>query len=290
MQPERVVDWWWPRRHTAATYLAATDARVDDRCRGQSRTLDSEEPQLPGFSVGISGPDCCEIRGAERTLRTCVASRRRSSARASCGCVPDLTQQREHVARGVILATRSRCVADIAGIEQAIDSGVIRVCAICDAYEALDERIAVLGRDLEAIGHARFLRTFSRDVTLLLTATAADASPASVDDDSGIKILTGVVSIGCRDRECIATTANGEEHVFDTLYPVLGSDAQSEWRRPWGPKSDDKGELIVVSRRVTSVPGLYAVGDVVLHSIRSASVGHAAIAATACIGACAQLA
>src|SRR3989304_2643712 len=31
------------------------------------------------------------------------------------------------------------------GLEQAIAAGTVRLCAVCDGYEASDERIAVLG-------------------------------------------------------------------------------------------------------------------------------------------------
>ena len=66
------------------------------------------------------------------------------------------------------------------------------------------------------------------------------------------------------------------------MYPVLGCDAQSRWRRRSARAVDDNGELRVDARQQTSVDGLYAIGDVVsaLNQI-SVAVGHAAIAATA---------
>ena len=71
-------------------------------------------------------------------------------------------------------------------------------------------------------------------------------------------------------------------HRFDTLYPVLGSDAQSQLATALGAAVDGNGELHVDAHMQTSVPGLYAIGDVVsaLNQI-SVAMGHAAIAATA---------
>ena len=68
---------------------------------------------------------------------------------------------------------------------------------------------------------------------------------------------------------------------FDTLYPVLGSDAQSQLAIGLGADVDDNRELRVDARMQTSVDGLYAIGDVVsgLNQI-SVGMGHAAIAAT----------
>ena len=69
---------------------------------------------------------------------------------------------------------------------------------------------------------------------------------------------------------------------FDTLYPVLGADAQSHLATALGARVDDNRELIVDDQQQTSVDGLYAIGDIVsaLNQI-SVAVGHAAIAATA---------
>jgi thioredoxin reductase (NADPH) len=74
----------------------------------------------------------------------------------------------------------------------------------------------------------------------------------------------------------------GERHAFDTLYPVLGSDAQTGLALTLGARCDDNGELVTDRQQQTSVDGLYACGDMVsaLNQI-SVAVGHAAIAATA---------
>jgi thioredoxin reductase (NADPH) len=76
--------------------------------------------------------------------------------------------------------------------------------------------------------------------------------------------------------------AHADAQDFDTLYPVLGADAQSDLATAFGARVDSNGELIVDDQQQTSVDGLYAIGDVVsaLNQI-SVAVGHAAIAATA---------
>ena len=75
---------------------------------------------------------------------------------------------------------------------------------------------------------------------------------------------------------------DGREQRFDTVYPILGCDAQSSLATALGAAVDDNGELRVDRDRQTSVDGLYAIGDVVsaLNQI-SVAVGDAAIAATA---------
>jgi thioredoxin reductase (NADPH) len=84
------------------------------------------------------------------------------------------------------------------------------------------------------------------------------------------------------DHACQLRFADGRRLRLDTLYPVLGAEAQSQLAATLGARLDDEGALVVDAHLETSVPGLYAIGDVVsaLNQI-SVAVGHAAIAATA---------
>jgi thioredoxin reductase (NADPH) len=175
-------------------------------------------------------------------------------------------------------------VPEMDRIEQAIDAGAIRLCAVCDGYEASDECIAVYGPVDEAIHHALFLRTFSREVIAVRSESgdpsarcsrlAKDARIAVLPVPEGIEYLDGQ---GCRMR-----FADGEEREFETVYPVLGGDAQSMLATALGAEVDENRELVVDDHLQTSVDGLYAIGDIVsaLNQI-SVAVGHAAIAATA---------
>jgi thioredoxin reductase (NADPH) len=65
------------------------------------------------------------------------------------------------------------------------------------------------------------------------------------------------------------------------LYPMLGETARSELAVALGAQVDDCAKLVVDNRQCTTVPGLYAVGDVVcgLNQIAVAA-GQAAVAAT----------
>jgi thioredoxin reductase (NADPH) len=75
---------------------------------------------------------------------------------------------------------------------------------------------------------------------------------------------------------------NGKRMQFDVLYPVLGCEVHSGLATALGARCNDVGCLEVDARQQTSVPGIYAAGDVVsdLHQL-SVAAGHAGIAATA---------
>ncbi len=74
---------------------------------------------------------------------------------------------------------------------------------------------------------------------------------------------------------------SGSEMHFETIYPALGCRVQSELALQVGARCTKGGDIIVDAHQRTSVPGLYAAGDVVaaLNQL-SVAVGHAAVAAT----------
>ena len=76
--------------------------------------------------------------------------------------------EQEIKARFILLATGIVDESpDLPGLDNAVAKGSIRYCPVCDGYEAADQRIGVLGHGDDASGKAKFLRTYSSDVTLL---------------------------------------------------------------------------------------------------------------------------
>jgi thioredoxin reductase (NADPH) len=76
-------------------------------------------------------------------------------------------------------------------------------------------------------------------------------------------------------------TEDGQEFGCDVFYPMLGENARSELAAGLGAATAQCQELVVDRHQCTTVPGLYAIGDVVqgLNQIAVAA-GQAAVAAT----------
>jgi thioredoxin reductase (NADPH) len=76
-------------------------------------------------------------------------------------------------------------------------------------------------------------------------------------------------------------TEDGRDHHADVFYPMLGENARSGLAARLGAATARCEELVVDAHGVTSVPGLYAIGDVTvgLNQIAVAT-GQAARAAT----------
>lgn len=275
-----------PAGLTAATYLARfrRDIVVIDAGKSRARWIPTSH-NCPGFPFGVGGDELLDkLREQARTYGVAVRGARVDSlARDGGDFVATVGSERVR-ARFVILACGvvDRLPA-IDGIEAAIESGAVRLCAICDGYEARDERIGVYGPVDDAIGHAVFLRTFSRSVAVLPASdAAASAECRERATRAGVRLHPPAQALRIEAGRCVADLGDGRAETFDTLYPVLGSDARTRLALSLGAHADEQGELIVDRQQQTSVDGLYACGDMVsaLNQI-SVAVGHAAIAATA---------
>jgi len=280
-----------PAGLTAATYLARFHRRIALVSAGRSRaTYIPVTHNCPGFPFGVSGSELLDRMAAQSAQFGVVAvdARVRQLLRSPSGFVAESDQQR-WLARTVLLATG---VVDrlppVPGIERGIADMVIRLCAVCDGYEASDHRIAVYGPPSAVIGHACFLRTYSKQVTAILSEPgelnrndrerAAALALTVMPPPRAIKLISGDDG---KMQACRVSWPDRQEH-FDSFYPVLGSDAKAGLGVALGTRVDAEGELIVDGNLQTSVDGLYAAGDVVntLNQI-SVAVGQAAIAATA---------
>ena len=280
-----------PAGLTAATYLARFLRRIAVVDGGTSRARwIPESHNCPGFPFGVAGPsllrklrDQAEAYGAPITQGRIVDLQHVGgifSARDAGG--------RCWRARNVLLATGIvDRLPDLDGgpvaLEAAIAAGALRLCAVCDGYEASDDRLAVLAPVDDAIRHALFLRTFSRRVDAI---AESDAPPtpecAALARSAHVTVRPAASRLQYADGTCTVTFADGTSRQYDSVYPVLGGVAQSQLAAALDVRLDDNRELIVDDRQQTSMAGLYAIGDVVsaLNQI-SVAVGHAAIAATA---------
>ena len=278
-----------PAGLTAATYLRRyhRDVIVFDGGQSRARWIPRTH-NCPGYPHGISGSDLLarlRAQADEYDVR-CVKTRIRR-------VLPDpegfrLEDDNRHWrARTVLLATGvDDVVPDMERFDEAVAAAAIRLCAICDAYEATDADIAVLAPVERGLEHAIFLRSYSPSVTLIPVSAAEEAELTDAlrerADAHGVRIGRSCAGIDLVDAQCQVSHDDGQVSRFATLYPVLGALPESSLAADLGAQLSAKGEIEVGAGNETSVQGLYAAGDVVseLNQI-AVAMGHAAIAATA---------
>lgn len=277
-----------PAGLTIATYLGRFRRRVLVLDGGPSRaSWIPESHNTPGFPHGIGGDallarlrEQAKLAGAEvRTGVATLLSRTTDGFRVST--VAPGGEDQPVLGEFVVMATGVvDRKPDVPGIDAGIERGLVRVCPICDAYEAIDQKIAVLGDGELGAREAMFLRTYSRDVTLLQSAGPLAAASAVALAEAGIKVIVASVD-DIHIEKTIRLTSSADDRTFDCLYLALGCEMQSQLAVRFGAEHDTENNLIVDADQQTSIPGLYAVGDVVrgLNQIAVAT-GEAAIAAT----------
>ncbi|MGH8076556.1 MAG: NAD(P)/FAD-dependent oxidoreductase [Lysobacter sp.] len=276
-----------PAGLTAATYLVRFHRRVAvvDAGHSRARWIPTSH-NCPGFPFGIAGPallaklrEQAEGYGA-RITTSCIETLQRD---ADAFVATDAAGH-EWRACHVLLATGIvDRLPEMEALEECVAAGKVRLCAVCDGYEASDERIAVYGPADAAIRHGLFLRTFPRSVTAI-RSEPGEPGPinAQLAEAARIALLPMPTRLNRCEEVCEVTLDDGSVRRFDTLYPVLGAEAQAHLATGMGARVDDTGALRVDAAMQTTVDGLYAIGDVVsaLNQI-SVAVGHAAIAASA---------
>ena len=276
-----------PAGLTAAIYLARFRRRIALIDSGGSRAASIPVARdYPGFPHGISGAELlANLRlqaaryGADVTIGKVDELQRADGGFTALGGSGAVTAHRVLLATGLVDKEPA-----MPGLREAIRHGCIRLCPLCDGFEVAGRKIGVFGPAHEAVKHALFLRTYTANLTVVVPPgeTGFNSDERAAMRGAQIRFIEdAVVGVYLRpDRRPAVRTASGSEHDFDTLYPILGREPRAELATNLGARCNEKGELTVDSRQCTSIPGLYAAGDVVegLHQL-SSGIGQAAIAA-----------
>jgi thioredoxin reductase (NADPH) len=187
--------------------------------------------------------------------------------------------------RTILLATGLvDTLPEMPHLRSAIREGHVRICPVCDGYEVIDKHVAVFGPAKKATEKALFLRPYTDRLTVLLPeGEKCTAEQRTQLHDAGIAWEEHFVQDFTIDQDdVVAILSDGTRHEIDVLYPALGSTIRADLAIPLGAECTQAGYLTTDAHQQTSIPGLYAAGDVVaeLNQICVAT-GHAAIAATA---------
>lgn len=279
-----------PAGLTAAIYLARFLRSVIVVDAGSSRALwIPTSHNHAGFPDGVTGPELlARMRGqAERYGTKFRDAKIDSLAKDGDGFVASASGEPIR-ARTVLLATGATNhrppLVDAATHDDAVTHGLLRYCPVCDGYEVQEDRVAVLGSDAHGVAEALFIRHYSARVTLL-PALFADvgADDRAALTDAGVELIEPPMRAIAFDGDTVRVTlADDRVLVFDTLYPALGTHANSRLASDLGIGLVDNGCIPHGDHLATSVDGVWAAGDVVdgLDQI-SVAMGHAAVAATA---------
>ncbi|MBA4804633.1 MAG: NAD(P)/FAD-dependent oxidoreductase [Brevundimonas sp.] len=284
--PEVLVIGAGPAGLTAATYLARFRRKVLVADGGAPRACwIPVSHNMPGFPEGVTG-DAILSRMAEQAQEygaVIEPGAVGAMARDGDGFRARLNGRDLHP-RAVLLATGVEDHhPELPGVERAIEHAIVRICPICDGYEATGKAVAVIGRDDRGAREAAFIRTYSDRVTLIHVGEPDALTTVPDLRRLGVElVLARIEDVHLEDRRVTALAWGGEVRNFDLVYSALGTSPNRALADAVEARLDEDGRLLVDAHQGTSVPGLYAAGDVVrgLNQIAVATA-EAAIAATA---------
>jgi thioredoxin reductase (NADPH) len=240
-----------------------------------------------GFPDGISGLHLIE-RMREQALK--YGAELRAATITNVSKSGDFFLCRSHesvvVARTVLFATgvhNRRPTMTTRLHDDAVRRGLLRYCPICDGYEVTDQPVAVIGQGQKGLAEAEFLRGFTANVTLISSVGETDftAEQISRANDAGIAVVEEPYRGFRLGANRIHVALSSGDRTFSAVYPALGSDAQSKLAAALGVKVTEDRCVIVDAHQRSTLPGVYAAGDVVIGLDQiSTAMGQASIAAT----------
>ena len=266
-----------PAGLTAALYAARADLEplvIEGLAAGGQLMQTTEVENFPGFPDGRMGPELMmDFRKQAEKFGTEFMTQDVTSVDLSNGSPFTIEVGSETLqARTIIISTGA--TARWLGLEneQRLIGKGVSACATCDGFFFRDRELLVVGGGDSAMEEAMFLTKFAAKVTVVHRREELRASKimqdramandkitfmwnTEVTDVLGEDALTGVV---LRDT----TTGETREMATDGLFLAIGHDPASSL---FAGKLDvdDAGYILVQEpTTATSVPGVFAAGDI----------------------------
>lgn len=248
---------------------------------------------FPGFDEGISGSEFAErlTRQAKRfgveILQATEVASITPQQPYLCANTEDGT---EYGAKAILLATGARYRRLNVPGEEALIGSSVHFCATCDGPFYQGKKVLVVGGGNSGFEEGIFLTRFARQVDIVEFLPEVRASKVLQDTVATMKNMTVTVNHAVRELRgrgrlesvLVEDRATGEIKTweYDGVFVFIGLSPNSELARGL-VKVNDQGFIVTDATLMTSIPGIFAAGDVRANSTKqaAAAAGEGATAA-----------
>ncbi|HEX5975305.1 MAG TPA: thioredoxin-disulfide reductase, partial [Rubrobacteraceae bacterium] len=266
-----------PAGYTAALYAARANLDVlvfQGFEVGGQLMLTSDVENYPGYRDGVMGPDMMDDFEAQAS-RFGAKMRPENVERVDLSERPFKLwaegEQEPVLARAVVIATGAKAKwLGLPGEQRLMGRGVSG-CATCDGFFFKDKRVAVVGGGDTAMEEALFLTKFAAGVLLIHRRDEFRASKIMLQrarNNPKITFLTDTVVEDVLGEEGVegirvGNTKTGEERDIevDGFFAAIGH-APATGLFVDQVEMDEGGYILQKENTMTSVPGVFAAGDV----------------------------
>ncbi|MPZ69088.1 MAG: thioredoxin-disulfide reductase [Actinobacteria bacterium] len=272
-----------PAGLTAAVYAARADLHpimIEGMEAGGQLMLTTEVENYPGFVDGIMGPELMTtMRKQAERFGTEYLTDNVTEVDFSARPFTVKTSDREIKAKSIIISTgASARMLNVPGERELLGHGV-STCATCDGFFFRDKELIVVGGGDSAMEEATFLTKFATKVTVVHRRDALRASKIMQDralanekiEFKWNAVVSEVYGDGKVAGVKLTDTATGEVSDFPTdgVFVAIGHDPNTKLFE--GKLDLAEGYIKTAGETTaTSVPGVFAAGDVVDFRYRQA--------------------
>ena len=266
-----------PAGYTAGLYTARAmlePLMFSGYASGGQLMLTSDVENFPGYPQGITGPEMMmHLREQAERFGCEVIDKNVASVDFSSKPFKVTVENEEFQSHAIIVCTGAEAIWLNAENEEAQKGRGISTCATCDGAFFRDEEVLVIGGGDSAMEEATFLTRFASKVTILNRRDVFRASTIMYERAAAnpkIEIrpfrqikkwlsneqgLTGAVIEDPRDGSTEEISATGAFIAIGHKPITQFLDNQID--------TDDEGYILHKEHTMTSIPGVFAAGDVV---------------------------
>ena len=274
-----------PAGLTAALYTARSNLKpllIEGLEAGGQLMLTTAVENYPGFREGIMGPELmAQMRAQADRFGTEIVQGDVTALDLSGPPFTVTTSTGIHLTRALILATGAS--ARLLGLESewALMGHGVSTCATCDGYFFREKPIAVVGGGDSAMEEATFLTKFASHVTVVhrrdeFRASKIMQGKARANEKISFEFDTVIEEVKDVDRGVVSSvvlrnlkTGVTKEIKVDGLFVAIGH-TPNTGLVAGQMDLDDNGYIMPKQGTQTSVPGVFACGDVQDHVYRQA--------------------